>query len=50
MTPEGHPVSWEGVKADAHGEVYWDLVQGKNGDSWDVRFAVDEKDVVTYSK
>lgn len=50
VTPEGHPVSWEGVKAAAHSEVYWDLVRGKNGDNWDVRFSVDEHDVVTYSK
>ncbi|UNI22315.1 hypothetical protein JDV02_008214 [Purpureocillium takamizusanense] len=54
VTDEGGPVRYEGVKAEAHGQVYTELVQrgphgGDDGD-WDVRFVVGKDGEVSYQK
>ena len=38
----GGPVPYPEVDGPAHGEVYWNLVEGKaSTNGWDVRFIVD---------
>ncbi|KAL2130341.1 hypothetical protein VTI74DRAFT_6592 [Chaetomium olivicolor] len=39
VTDEGGPVPYPQVSGGAHGEAYWELVNGKV-DGWDVRFTV----------
>jgi hypothetical protein len=38
VTEEGGTVPYPQVKAEAHGEAYWKLVNGEV-DGWDVRFS-----------
>jgi hypothetical protein len=46
---DGGPVPYDLVNGDAHGEAYWDIVQGKVGrDTWDVRFVVGNDKSIAY--
>ncbi|GJN72271.1 hypothetical protein PLIIFM63780_005397 [Purpureocillium lilacinum] len=51
VTEEGNPVRYEGVEAEAHGQVYAELIKGEVGKGdWDVRFAVGKDGSVSYQK
>jgi len=51
VTEEGNPVRYEGVEAEAHGQVYAELIKGEVGKGdWDVRFAVGKDGIVSYQK
>jgi hypothetical protein len=48
---DGGPVPYDAVEADAHGNVYWEVVKGDIGSgTWDVRFAVGKDGAVAYQK
>ncbi|KAL2869655.1 SDR family oxidoreductase [Aspergillus lucknowensis] len=48
---DGGPVPYDAVDGNAHGEAYWEIVQGTVGKvTWDVRFAVGNDGSISYQK